>query len=447
MTHERDARLARSRTRFVTSDGYGIVYSPRTVSDSRAFSPYHLRLLVFLSIATFFEGYDFLALSQLLPHLRVYWDLPIEAPGRIVAVANIGAVLALFVVRMADKLGRARVLTITIVGYTLFTLLSGLAPNVYLFVAAQLVARIFLLAEWATSMIIAAEEFPPERRGFVLGIIQAASALGSITCAVLVPTLVQTQFGWRTVYFVAVIPLVLVAYARRNLKETRRFLEGERAQESLLAIWKTPYVGRVLLVAGLWFVSYAFSQNAIAFWKIFAMEERGLTDGDASRSVAIASVLAVPMAVMVGPMIDRYGRKKGALVVYALSALGVYLSFTLRSPAALTGAIVLGIFGATGFLPIANAYTNELFPTHLRGAAFAWCNNILGRISYFTMPFLLGEIAATRGGYGPVVAMTAVFPIVAILYVLFFFPETRGKELEETSALGAPRHEAGADPA
>jgi MFS transporter, putative metabolite:H+ symporter len=404
------------------------------VSESRAFSPYHRRLLVFLSIATFFEGYDFLAITQLLPNLREYWDLPIEAPGRIVAVVNIGTVLAFFVVRMADKLGRARVLTITIVGYTFFTLLSGVAPNVYFFVAAQLLARIFLLAEWATSMIIAAEEFPPARRGLVLGIIQAASALGSITCAVLVPTLLETRFGWRSVYFVAAIPLVLVAYARRSLKETTRFLEGERTRESLFAIWKTPYVRRVLMVAGLWFISYAASQNAISFWKIFAMEERGFTDGDVARSVAIASVLAVPMALMVGPVIDRFGRKAGAVGVYILSALGVYLSFTLHSQLALTGALVLGIFGATAFLPIANAYTNELFPTHLRGSAFAWSNNILGRISYFSVPLVLGEIASIKGGYGPVVAMTAVFPILAIFYVLYFFPETRGKELEETSS-------------
>ncbi len=405
------------------------------MSESRAFSPYQLRLLVFLSVATFFEGYDFLAITQLLPNLREYWDLPIEAPGRIVAVVNIGTVLALFVVRMADRLGRARVLTITIVGYTFFTLLSGLATNIYFFVGAQLLARIFLLAEWATSMIIAAEEFPPERRGLVLGVIQAASALGSIACAVLVPVLLETTYGWRSVYFVAALPLVLVAYARRDLKETRRFLEAGKSRENLLDIWKTPYARRVIMVAGLWFISYAASQNAISFWKIFAMEERGFTDRDVGRAIAIASVLAVPMALLVGPVIDTLGRRRGAVIVYALSAAGLYLSFTLESQLALTGALVLGIFGATAFLPIANAYTNELFPTHLRGSAFAWSNNILGRLSYFAVPLLVGEASASAGAYGPVVALTALFPILAAIYVLVFFPETRGRELEETSAL------------
>ncbi|NLE48069.1 MAG: MFS transporter [Sandaracinaceae bacterium] len=408
---------------------------PVRVGRGGSFTPYQWRLLAFLSVATFFEGYDFLALSQLLPHLREYWDLPIEAPGRIVAFVNIGTVLSLFVVRLADRIGRIRVLTLTIAGYTFFTLISGFAPNIYLFVAAQLIARIFLLAEWATSMIIAAEEFPPEKRGLVLGIVQGASALGSIACAITVPLLVTTDLGWRLVYFIAAFPLVIIAYARRNLRETSRFASGPRASESLFAIWKTPYKKRIFLVAGIWFISYAASQNALAFWKIFAMEERGFSDGDVGKAIALASGLAVPLAFMVGPLIDILGRKLGAVIVYSLSAAGLYLCFTLETKQALTFALVLGIFCATAFLPIANAYTNELFPTEYRGAAFAWCNNILGRISYFGAPLIIGELAARTGGYGGVISQTAILPLVAILYILVFLPETRGKELEETSAI------------
>lgn len=403
--------------------------------DGSSFTPYQWRLLVFLSVATFFEGYDFLALSQLLPHLRAYWDLPVEAPGRIVAFVNLGTILALFVVRLADRIGRMRVLTLTIAGYTFFTFISGFAPNIYLFVGAQLLARIFLLAEWATSMIIAAEEFPPEKRGLVLGIVQGASALGSIVCAVTVPFLVTTDLGWRLVYFIAAAPLVIIAYARRNLRETKRFERQKEANESLFAIWRTGYKKRIFLVAGIWFISYAASQNALAFWKIFAMEERGFSDADVGKAIALASGLAVPLAFMVGPLIDTLGRKMGALIVYSLSAVGLYLCFALETQQALTFALVLGIFGATAFLPIANAYTNELFPTQYRGAAFAWCNNILGRLSYFGAPLLIGELAARTGSYGDVIRYTAILPIVAIAYIMLLLPETRGRELEETSAL------------
>src|SRR5688572_32620728 len=105
---------------------------------SDAFTPYQRRLFVFLSVATFFEGYDFIALSQILPNLRADLKLGPEWSGYLVAFINFGTVLAYPLVRSADRFGRRRVLAITIAGYTLFTVLSGLSPNVYAFAAAQL---------------------------------------------------------------------------------------------------------------------------------------------------------------------------------------------------------------------------------------------------------------------------------------------------------------------
>jgi putative MFS transporter len=123
---------------------------------SAPLTSYQKKLFLFLGVATIFEGYDFMALSQLLPKLRVAFDLEPAAAGYLIGTVNIGAVLAFFLVRMADRVGRRRMLTVTIAGYTAFTLLSGLAPNVYAFAFLQLLARVFLLAEWALSMVIAA---------------------------------------------------------------------------------------------------------------------------------------------------------------------------------------------------------------------------------------------------------------------------------------------------
>ena len=91
-------------------------------------------------------------------------------------------------------------------------------------------------------MVIAAEEFPAERRGTVLGVISAAAGLGSVLCAGVVPAL-SAAFSWRAVYFVGVIPLIIMAFARRSLRETRRFEEQVKTadQGSLLAIWRSPY--------------------------------------------------------------------------------------------------------------------------------------------------------------------------------------------------------------
>src|SRR5262245_39231535 len=135
-----------------------------TLEISDAFSPYQRRLFVFLCVATFFEGYDFIALSQILPNLRADLGLGPEWSGYLVTCVNLGTVVAYPLIRSADRWGRKRVLTLTIVGYTTFTTLTGLSPNVYVFAAAQFMARIFLIAEWVISAVVAAEEFPANCR-------------------------------------------------------------------------------------------------------------------------------------------------------------------------------------------------------------------------------------------------------------------------------------------
>ncbi|MBO6939857.1 MAG: MFS transporter [Deltaproteobacteria bacterium] len=397
---------------------------------------YQRRLLLFLSVATFFEGYDFLALAQILPNLRDDMGLPVESGGYIVGTINIGTILAFWIVRRADVWGRARVLTITIAGYTIATFASGFAPDVYSFIGLQLVARIFLLGEWAVSMMIAAEEFPASRRGFAIGVVQACSSLGSIFCAGVVPLLLKTEYGWRSVYFVAVVPLVILAFARRNLKETERFTQAKESGETtehLFAIWKTPYAKRIIALAVIWFVAYIPAQNAVAFWKDFAVNERGLTDGEVGLAISIAAVGAMPLLFAVGWLIDQVGRRKGAAVVFTVGGFGLVGCYTLHGFIPLTTALIFGIFSASAYLPILNAYSSELFPTKWRGAGFAWSNNLLGRLGYVAGPYVVGLIVAQTGVLGPVVASTALFNFAAIGLVYLLLPETTGRELEDTS--------------
>jgi MFS transporter, putative metabolite:H+ symporter len=406
-------------------------------------TPYQRRLFVFLGVATFFEGYDFVALTQILPHLRADMGLDKHDATTLVGVINFGTLLAYLLVRRADSWGRRRVLTITIAGYTLFTLMSGLAPNVWWFAIAQMLARIFLIGEWAISMVIAAEEFPADRRGFMIGIIQAFSTLGGVVCAGAVPLLVSTPVGWRMVYFVGVLPLVMLAYARRGLRESRRFSEQAAAQgsappvpllEELVRIFKTPYWRRTVQLGVIWFLAYIASHNAVTFWKDWALTERGLSDAHAARIIALAAVGAMPLVFYVGKLNDVLGRRPGGVIVGVLSAMGLVGSFTAPTGILLQLSVVLGIFASSAFLPVLNAYTTELFPTHLRGSAYAWSNTIIGRLGYVLSPFALGPFVAALG-WGRTIPYLAVFPLAAVALMLLWLPETRGKELEETSRL------------
>ncbi len=403
---------------------------------STPLSAYQRRLFVFLSVATFFEGYDFLALTQILPNLRDEMGISEFAAGLLVAFINAGTVLAYLLVRRADRWGRRRVLTATIAGYTVFTFLTGLSPNIWAFALFQMAARVFLIGEWATSTVIAAEEYPAARRGMVIGVISAFGSLGSIVCAGVVPLLLKAPWGWRTVYFVGIIPLVILAYARRNLKETQRFAEQVQhpTGRSLFEVMRTPYRRRILELGAIWFLTYICTQNAVTFWKEFAVHERHMSDADVGGAIALAAVASMPLVFYAGKLIDVIGRHFGALVIFGLGAAGVFFSYTLHGRWPLTAALVFGIFGASGVLPVLNAYNAELFPTEYRGDAFAWSNNLIGRVGYVLSPMAVG-LAAESVGWGTAVRATAVFPLIAVVLIFVLLPETKRRELEETAAL------------
>jgi MFS transporter, putative metabolite:H+ symporter len=404
------------------------------MSGDRALTAYQKKLMWFLSVATFFEGYDFYAMSQILPALRADFGLGRDDSGWLVATINAGTMVAAVLVRKADDWGRRRVLTVTIVGYTVCSLLSAAAPNVVTFAVAQLAARVFLIGEWAIAMVIAAEEFPAARRGWAIGVIQACSSLGSIVCAGVVPLLDKSPLGWRLVYLVGAVPLIIVAVARRGLRETQRFATAGATRRPFIDVMRTPYRVRILQLALIWCVLYVATQNAITFWKDFAIAERGWNDKQVSLSLTIASLVSMPLVFFSGRLLDVLGRRRGAVVIFGATAAGIAAAYTAHSHALLTVALVFGIFGASAVLPVMNAYTTELFPTELRGDAFAWANNVLGRFGYVLSPIGLGLLAEGRG-WGPVLSWTALCPLISLALILALLPETRGRELEDTARL------------
>lgn len=397
---------------------------------------YQRRLVLFLSVATFFEGYDFFALAQILPGLRAEMGLDPAGAGIMIAVINFGTVLAGLLVRLADRWGRRRVLSLTIVGYTVFSLLTATTHSALTFTLAQLGARVFLIGEWAVAMVIAAEEFPAARRGTVIGIIQGCATLGGIACAGLVPLFLRTPLGWRAVYVAGAVPLILAAFARRGLRETRRFAarapEDDASRRSPLALLGGPYRNRVLVLGLIWTLTYACTQNATTFWKEFAVSERGLTDAAVGAALSLAAIGAMPLVFLSGKLLDVAGRRGGGAVIFVAGAVGVALAYTLTGSAPLTAALVFGIFGTNAALLVLNTYTTELFPTEVRADAFALANSALGRVGYVLSPIAVGVAAGTYG-WGRAVAATSLGMIAALVLILLVLPETRGRELEDTS--------------
>ena len=291
-------------------------------------------------------------------------------------------------------------------------------------------------------MVYAAEAYPADRRGTVLGVLQAFSTLGAIVCAGLTPALLSTAFGWRSVYLVGIAPLLILAFARRNLPETPRFIalgDAPKRSRDFFAIWKTPYRRRLIQMGAIWFITYLGTQNAVSFWNEYALTAReaggpGLSVGEVGRILVLSSLIAMPLVFLSGKLIDVLGRRKGAAIIFGATSMGVFSMYYARDPLLLGVATTIGIFGVSAVLPVLNAYTTELFPTEMRSDAFAWANNLIGRIGYVLSPIAVGWLAE-RWGWGLAVRPTAIFPLIAFVMILLLLPETANRDIEDTARL------------
>ncbi|MCP4869839.1 MAG: MFS transporter, partial [Proteobacteria bacterium] len=276
-------------------------------------------------------------------------------------------------------------------------------------------------------------------RGTVIGVLQAFSAFGAITCAGLMPLMVSTDLGWRLVYFVGIIPLLLLAYARRGLKETARFekqkAEGRTEPPPMFEIFNTPHRRRVFQLGIIWLVTYACSNTAVSFFELHATEDLNWTKKDVSDVLTISAIVSLPLVFFAGKLLDMAGRKKAAVLIFVATSVGVFLGYTLESKYALTIVMTVAVFGVNSVLPVLNAFTSELFPTEHRAAAFGWTNNLIGRLGYVLAPIGIGLIAA-QTDWGRAIAPTAIFPLIALALILWWLPETNAIELEESAALG-----------
>lgn len=397
---------------------------------------YQKRLFFLLGVATFFEGYEYIALTQLLPSLSAEFGLEKSEEGFLVGFIGLSAVLAFALIRRADVIGRKRVLAITIVGYTISSLLSAAARDVFQFGVAQLSARAFLLAEYAISMVYLAEEFPADRRGFAVGIMQGLNSFGAIVCAGLVPILLKTPWGFRSVYVVGSVPLLLMIWLRRGVRETERFeaIREQPRNTSLFAVFRSSYRGRVLLLAAIWGLTYICTYLTVTYWKTFAVNERGFSDAQVSHAVMIAALGSLPLIFASGKLLDVIGRRRGAVIVFFAVSGSTLLAYNAHGFWPLTAGLMGAIFAASAIFPVLNSFTLELFPTELRADAFGWANNVLGKLGYIVGPLLVGFVAE-RQGYGFALSCTAPFPLLALALILARLPETSGRELEDTSAL------------
>ncbi|MGH9137309.1 MAG: MFS transporter [Acidimicrobiales bacterium] len=395
----------------------------------------HVVLLLLLGATSFFDGYDSGIKALALSHIRETFELTKAEAAALLAVVFLGALPAMLITRLADRVGRRRLLIYSVIGYTAFSGLTALAPNAAAFGGLQFAQQLFLVAEAAIVWTMAAEELPAGARGFGFGVLAMNNALGVGFGAILWGGFLEPSgASWRWLYVVALPPMLLVAVLRRRLPESRRFLTAQE-RGALARRWHEilrPGVRRwLVLVVVTTFLTQLVAQ-AVTFTIDFLETDRGLSTTAANFMLVFAGLPGIPIMVVAGGLSDRFGRRAVGCGFATASALGALGFFWLPGGIpVLLPCMSLTLIGQLGAAPVLQTYTSELFPTALRSSAAAWANvaAVLGRSGSLAMaaPLLAVFSQSTTA------TLLLIGPVVAVIIYLVAFPDTHGRELEETS--------------
>lgn len=401
-------------------------------------APGHVRLVLLVSLAYLVDQYDIQMISLALKQIQEGLAIADERLGTLVALPRIGVIFALALGLWADRVGRRRLLMITILGVAAASLATALSPNAEAYVAAQIAARTFAAAEEIVSVVILAEELEADARGWGLGMMAAMGTLGSGVASLIYALVDVLPGGWRGLYGVGALAVLGLAWLRRGLPETRRFQDAARARALSGAAERawTPflrlaraYPGRMAIVIAVAFpLNFAFAP-ALTFVSKFLQEAHGFSPGDVTRLYVFGGVIPMLGNMLGGRLSDRFGRRRVFILAMLLAAGGLTLFFQTPSArvAVLTWMPALCAYFACDVL--LSAFGAELFPTSYRASASAL--RVAAMSAAAASGFLLESAiyGAVRDHAIAIVCLLAAVPVAAIIAALGL-PETARRELE-----------------
>ena len=405
---------------------------PDLVDDSA------LRVLGFVSFALFFEHYDTSLLSNALKFIKEDLGIAETDLGYFQMMIRLGALPAFFLIPFVDRLGRRRLFLASLIGMSLGTLLTAFSQTATQFVACQMITRTFVLTASAVSVVIVAEELPAGARGWGIGMLAAVSAVGHGMGAAVFAAIEQLPFGWRSLYAIGVLPLLLFPLFRRGIKETARFTEHRVANAGRLQRWWAPLVGFVRThpgrAVGMALVASVASLGhvvVISFTGYYVLQYHGWAPYQLALMVVAAGAVGIVGNVVAGRLADRVGRRWVGFVFLAFFPAAAWMFYN-GPDWSLTVLWSLLIFMLMGGNVIIRALSSELFPTAHRGTS----TGLLALMETLGAAAGLAVLGLLQQQDGDLVTLIPLISLAALAagLLLLLFPETRLRELETISA-------------
>lgn len=432
-------------------------------------SRWHVKVRFLIGAVTFFEAFDQLLSASALPVLIKDWHLSTGQATFAITAGSVGMLLGALVAGwMGDRVGRVRTVALGVAVTALASLAVAFSNNIEMFSLFRFVQGLGIGGVVPVAATYINEIARSDKRGRFVLLYEMIFPLG-LAAATLVAVWVVPTFGWRAMFVIGALPVLLaVALPKKVVESPRWLLSQGRTEEAeqviarieaevaaatgaelpepaeapaedtargrLRELFTGRYLRRTTVLSALWFVAYYVNHGISTWLPSLYTRHFGLDLTTALEYTLLSNVTGLLGTFAVALVIDRVGRRP-ALVA---ALLGSALTLVTLALVGVTSGSQVAIFASctTFFVYAINAglylYSPELYPTRNRakGAAFGGLWNRLGVI---LGPITVGAIIGGGGSLTLVFAQLGGVALVGAVIALFAV-ETKGKTLEELNS-------------
>lgn len=418
-------------------------------------------------------GYDTGVISGALPQMTKEWGLSSSVQEIVTTAILVGAVTGAILSGVCSrKLGRRRTIIIIAAVFLVGVLCSALSPTAFAIILSRLLLGLGVGGASQVIPTYIAEISPPERRGSLVTMFNIAIGVG-ILAANLVGALSHEQWSWRWMVGAAVIPAVILLFGMFRVPETPRWLmeQGEDNQSTAVlrvlrptrpeAMDESDEIREVIdkqqeassgsgwsnmrqrwtwpaLIAALGVA--AFTQlsglEMMIYYAPTILQDTGFPAALSLWASVGIGVVYLAMTIIGRFIVDKVGRRglmlrmiPGTIISLILFG-GIFVVFNGHPPFALTIALLLlfMLFNSGGIQVVGWLIGSEMYPLSIRDQATSLHAAVLWGANIFVTSQALTWVHAF--GMHGTMWIYAGFNIVALLFVIFLVPETKGRSLE-----------------
>ncbi|WP_334173443.1 MFS transporter [Sinomonas sp.] len=429
-----------------------------------------------LGTAMEFMDFQLYSLAAAIVFNKIFFPDVSPLIGLIAAMATYGVgyvarlVGAVYFGRMGDRIGRKRVLFLTIALMGASTTLIGVLPTYgmigiwapILLVALRLVQGFGAGAEIAGASVMLAEYAPAKRRGLISSLVSLGTNSGTLAAsglwALLVSTLPNDQllsWGWRVPFLASFLVMLFAVWIRRSLRESPVFehradvVDGialsrsemtartkdqrEDQPEGILERALHQKKGKAFLIAlGLRF-GQAGNSGLVQTFLVGYLATVLLADKTiGTASIMYGSLLGFATVPFVGWLGDKFGRRRLYMVLSSLTilfAVPMMLMITSGNPALITLGMIIGLnLGVLSLFAMESVTMAEFFGARTRFTQLALAKEIGGILTTAIGPVLAATLTAVTGQWWPLAAMLIGYSAVTLIAAAVG-PEVRGRDL------------------